>query len=53
MEATEAIFIVFAFGFAIEEAASIKERGLSTYTSQIWNLLDMGFLCMCILSAIN
>lgn len=45
MEAAEIIFIIYAFGFAMEEAASIKERGFATYTSQIWNMLDMGFLC--------
>lgn len=45
IEAAEAIFIIYAFGFAMEEATSIKERGLDTYTSQIWNMLDMGFLC--------
>lgn len=45
IEAVEVIFIIYGFGFAIEEAASIKERGLDTYTSQIWNMLDLGFLC--------
>lgn len=45
MEAAEVIFVIYAFAFAMEEATSIKERGLATYTSQIWNMLDMGFMC--------
>jgi hypothetical protein len=44
IELAEALFIIFAFGFTVEEVASIKERGFTTYSSQIWNMLDMGFL---------
>lgn len=40
----EGLFIVFSAGFALEEAATIKERGLKLYFQQIWNVLDLAFL---------
>lgn len=40
----EGLFVVFASGFALEEAATIKERGFNLYSQQIWNVLDMAFL---------
>lgn len=40
----EALFVLFTFGFALDELISVKERGLKVYTQQIWNILDIGFL---------
>lgn len=44
LEGTELLFILFTWGFALEEAASIRERGVQTYFQHLWNIFDFGYL---------
>lgn len=43
LEPSEVLFIIWSFGFALEEATALRERGATTYFRQLWNVLDAGF----------
>jgi hypothetical protein len=40
----EVMFIIYAFGWALDEFASILEHGINVHTQNLWAFLDLTFL---------
>ncbi|KAI4143983.1 MAG: hypothetical protein LQ340_006816, partial [Diploschistes diacapsis] len=41
--ATETLFCVFAFGWMLDQCATVLEHGWSVYTQNLWTYLDVSF----------
>lgn len=45
----EIIYIVFSFGFILDEFAASKEHGWAVYAANAWNAFDMGYIAIFLL----
>ncbi|OXG91252.1 nonselective cation channel [Cryptococcus neoformans D17-1] len=45
----EIIYIVFSFGFILDEFAASKEHGWAVYAANAWNAFDMGYIVIFLL----
>ncbi|WVN86773.1 uncharacterized protein L203_101945 [Cryptococcus depauperatus CBS 7841] len=45
----EIIYIVFSFGFVLDEFATSKEHGWTVYVANAWNAFDMGYMSIFLL----
>ncbi|ORY27179.1 hypothetical protein BCR39DRAFT_538819 [Naematelia encephala] len=49
VNAVEVIFIVFTWGFILEEFAASKEHGWTVYAANAWNAFDMAYIVIFLL----
>ncbi|WWC61005.1 uncharacterized protein I303_103582 [Kwoniella dejecticola CBS 10117] len=49
VQAIEIIYIVFSFGFILEEFAASKEHGWAVYAANAWNAFDMAYITIFLL----
>nr|XP_019013635.1 nonselective cation channel [Kwoniella pini CBS 10737]OCF52416.1 nonselective cation channel [Kwoniella pini CBS 10737] len=49
VQAIEIIYIIFSFGFVLEEFAASKEHGWAVYAANAWNAFDMAYITIFLL----
>ncbi|WVW82960.1 hypothetical protein I302_104976 [Kwoniella bestiolae CBS 10118] len=49
IQAIEIIYIIFSFGFILEEFAASKEHGWAVYAANAWNAFDMAYITIFLL----
>ncbi|WWC89900.1 uncharacterized protein L201_004829 [Kwoniella dendrophila CBS 6074] len=49
IQAIEIIYMVFSFGFILEEFAASKEHGWAVYAANAWNAFDMAYITIFLL----
>ncbi|KAK8869725.1 hypothetical protein IAR55_000293 [Kwoniella newhampshirensis] len=45
----EIIYVIFSFGFILDEFATSKEHGWTVYAANAWNAFDMGYIAIFLL----
>ncbi|TCD67162.1 hypothetical protein EIP91_000447 [Steccherinum ochraceum] len=53
MSPIEAVFIIFAIAFALEEYTASKEHGWEIYIANLWNVFDSSFILIFLVYLIN
>lgn len=44
--AAELVFDIYAFGWVLDEVASVCEHGWTVHTENLWSFLDLAFVCI-------